>query len=124
MVVVIPSLTSFVVNLMIFKYVRPSPHRIQPVQTILDHDQQHFPLPRRDLYLLRHLIVMLSIFVAGWTPVYLYPLFFLVSFHSIIFWMFNLLATSCLLFNIIDLFWYNRPLREILFRKIFPCSSE
>ncbi|CAF1201801.1 unnamed protein product [Adineta steineri] len=121
MVVIIPSIICLVNNMMIFKYVRSSTNRIQ---TSLEdaknnaHQRQH--LSRRDLHLLRHMIVMFCIFVAGWSPAYLYTVFTnLPSFTSIIVSMFILLSELSLLAVISDLFLYNHELRRYFREKIF-----
>ncbi|CAF4080024.1 unnamed protein product [Adineta steineri] len=120
MVVIIPSIICLVNNMMIFKFVRSSTNRIQ---TSLEdaknnaHQRQH--LSRRDLHLLRHMIVMFCIFVAGWSPIYLYAVFAVqFSFSSIIVSMFVILSLLSVLVVISDLFLYNRELRRYFQDKI------
>ncbi|CAF3633652.1 unnamed protein product [Adineta steineri] len=72
MVVIIPSIICLVNNMMIFKYVHSSTNRIQTsLENAKNNAQQHQHLSRRDLHLLRHMIVMFCIFVVGWSPIYI-----------------------------------------------------
>ncbi|CAF1549838.1 unnamed protein product [Adineta steineri] len=120
-VIIIPSMICLMNNMMIFKYARSSTNRIQ---TSLEgaknnaHQRQH--LSRRDLHLLRHMIVMFCIFVAGWSPIYLYAIIAVqFSFSSIIVSMFIILSELSSLAVISNLFLYNHELRRYYREKIF-----
>ncbi|CAF0720852.1 unnamed protein product [Adineta ricciae] len=67
MYVVVPSIISLVNNILIFQHVRSSSNRIQTVEIGGSQNQRH-KISRRDLHLLRHMIIMFVIFVGGWTP--------------------------------------------------------
>jgi hypothetical protein len=119
MIVVVPLIICFINNTIIFNYVRASTNRVQPL-AVDTKKNQHQATNRRDLYLLRHMIIMFCIFVGGWSPIYIYAI--LVSdvlFTSLIVSLLFLLAEVFLLFDIIDLFLYNHELRRYLLDKIF-----
>ncbi|CAF1284384.1 unnamed protein product [Adineta steineri] len=120
MVVIIPSIICLVNNMMTFKYVRSSTNRIQ---TSLEdaknnaHQRQH--LSRRDLHLLRHMIVMFCIFVAGWSPIYICSAISSVtSITSTIEFILIILSELSLLAVISNLFLYNHELRRYFQEKI------
>ena len=77
-------------------------------------------LSRRDLHLLRHMLVMICIFLGGWTPLFI-ALWLQTRTHIDQ----NLLATLAvwcelaLLCDIIDLHLYNREVRDYLWRIFF-----
>ncbi|CAF3676670.1 unnamed protein product [Adineta steineri] len=121
MVIIIPSIICLMNNIMIFKYARSSTNR---VQTSLEgaknnaHQRQH--LSRRDLHLLRHMIVMFCIFVVGLSPIYLYSSIVVqFAFSSVIVSMFIILSLLSVLVVISNLFLYNHELRRYYREKIF-----
>ncbi|CAF3696186.1 unnamed protein product [Adineta steineri] len=118
-IVIIPSIICLINNMMIFKYVHSSTNRIQTsLENAKNNQNQH--ISRRDLHLLRHMIVMFCIFVVGWSPIYLYVVFVNVtSITSTIMSMFILLALLSLLVDISNLFLYNHDLRRYFREKIF-----
>jgi hypothetical protein len=116
MIVIIPSSIYSINNIIIFNYVRSSTNRIQPSSGI----PQNQCTNRRDLHLLRHMIIMFSIFVGGWSPIYLYTTISIsFDFASTIVSLFILLAELSLLFDIINLFLYNHELRRYIQDQIF-----
>jgi Na+/H+ antiporter NhaD/arsenite permease-like protein len=117
MAVIIPSLICLILNIIIFQYVRSSTKRVQPTLTDVNNHQQS-RVNRRDLYILRHMIIMFCIFVGGWSPVYLYPMFAIESYNGTLGLVFALVAESSLFLNIIDLYLYNHELRRFLLEKI------
>ncbi|CAF1191822.1 unnamed protein product [Adineta steineri] len=121
-IVIIPSIICLVNNIMIFKYVRSSTNRIQTSLENAKNNQQqhqHQHLSRRDLHLLRHMIVMFCIFVVGWSPINLYSVFVNVgSITSTIVSIFILLGDLSLLIDISNLFLYNHELRRYFREKI------
>jgi hypothetical protein len=115
--VIIPSLIILIINMTIFNYVRSSTNRVQPSSATMANNQH---MHHRDMHLLRHIIIMFSIFVGGWSPVYLYSLISL-DYATIVYLVFMLLAEVSLFFITINLFMYNHELREYLFKNIFKC---
>ncbi|CAF1516665.1 unnamed protein product [Adineta steineri] len=120
-IVIIPSMICLMNNMMIFKYVRSSTNRIQTSLEDAKNNQQRYQhISRRDLHLLRHMIVMFCIFVVGWSPIYLYVVFGNVtSITTTIVSAFILLAGLSLLIDISNLFLYNHELRRFFREKIF-----
>ncbi len=119
MIVVFPLIICLISNMIIFNYVRASTNRVQPIAADPKNNQQQ-AINRRDLYLLRHMIIMFSIFAGGWSPIFIYAIFVPdISFTSLIASLLFLLAEVFLLFDIIDLFLYNHELRRYLLDKIF-----
>ncbi|CAF4080032.1 unnamed protein product [Adineta steineri] len=121
MVVIIPSIICLMNNMMIFKYVRSSTNRVQTsLEDAKNNQHQHQRLSRRDLHLLRHMIVMFCIFVVGWSPIYLYSIIVVqFSFSSIILSMFIISALLSVLVVISNLFLYNHELRRYYREKIY-----
>ncbi len=113
MIVFIPSLIYLMINVVLFKYVRSSSRRVHPL-----NQQQFQPIPRRDLYVIRHMILMFCIFVGGWTPIYLFWIFNgRRIFNQLIFSILILLAQLSVLFDTINLFICNHKLRKYLKKK-------
>jgi hypothetical protein len=104
MIVITPVLIDIIIYIIIFNHVRSSSHRVQPSIQIRgnntnNHRQQR--MSRRDNHLIRRMIVMFSIFVGGWSPIYIYliiiPDYFFTSLLSAVF---ILVAQLCLLIYI------------------------
>jgi hypothetical protein len=101
--------------MIIFNYVRSSTNRVQPSSMTVTNAQH---INRRDKHILRHIIIMFSIFVGGWSPVYIYSLVRSTLSASVYFSL-MILAEVSLLLDIIDLFIYNHELRKYFQDKIF-----
>ena len=126
MIVINPVLIGIIIHTIIFNYVHSSSRRIQPSTHISGNDANH-PQPqrinRRDTHLIRHIIVMFSMFLAGWSPIYIFLIiipdfFFTLLLSSCLI----LLAQLCVLFDIINLYAYNHELRKYLQNTIFKCN--
>jgi len=117
MIVFIPSLIYLIINVVLFKYVRSSSRRVHPL-----NQQQAPPIPRRDLYVIRHMIIMFCIFVGGWTPIYLY---WIINgeriFNQLVLSILIFLSQLSVLFDIINLFISNHKLRKYLKKKFVEC---
>jgi len=73
MAVVLPSIINIIFNVLIFKNVRNSTRRVQqqPPSNVTNGNNNQGPrISRRDISLLKQMIVMFLLFVGGWTPVY------------------------------------------------------
>lgn len=124
--IVAPLLASAIINGMIFRHVRASTNRLHPqsisIATSNTSRSSVEKISRRDLHLLRHIVLMLLIFLIGWTPIYTIAV--LLNYMTIstdILRIFSLFAQLSILCDIVDLFVYNEPLRNC-FRTIFvPC---
>ena len=118
MTVLIPSFVYGIINLIIFKKVRSSTNRVQSTNAT-EHNERNPPIPRRDLHLLRHLVVLFCIFIAGWGPVFTYTAIVTdIDFGSIIYIALFILAVLSIFCLIIDLFLYNHELRKYFREKI------
>ena len=121
-IVVLPALFFLIINIIIFAKVRSSTRRIQAAPSssannIFRNGMNRFN--RRDLRLLRHMVVMIVVYIVGWGP------FFLASclqtgppsdsplYAGLAVW-----SEISLLCDIIDLFLYNHEVRTYL-KKLF-----
>lgn len=125
--VLLPLLINFILNFYIFLYVRSSFRRITPqidCRSINNSRKQSTGMNRRDIHLFLHIIVMFSLFIFGWGPVYTISCLRLITnLHVLLFPSSIIIAQLCLLGIIIDLFIYNHPLRHYLWNKIRQCFS-
>jgi hypothetical protein len=118
MAVFMPSLINIILNVHIFLYVRSSIRRIQP-QMINPVNIQRTKISRRDILVLRQMIIIFVLFIGGWTPIYLSVLLDkLVYIDSLVVPYTVLFGELCLLSIMIHLFIYNRQLRRYLLLKI------
>jgi hypothetical protein len=122
MTVIVPSIINTFVNVLIFGHVRSSSRRIRP-QAVLSVtnviNTQEPRISRREISLLRQMIFMFSMFVGGWTPVYLTVLiFYFIPFNLMAFQLTTLFAELCVLCITMNLFVCNHELREYSRNKI------
>jgi uncharacterized membrane protein YbjE (DUF340 family) len=124
-IIVVPVSVIVVINIIIFKYVQSSSRRIQPVSrtTITNHNHGQKPkINRRDIHLLRHMIIMFFVFIVGWVPIYITSIIQLqTSVSTLTLRILSLLAGISLLCDMIDLFLYSHELRQYLQRTFLPC---
>ncbi len=122
MTVIVPSLINTFVNVLIFVHVRSSSRRVRPqaVPSVTNISNTQEPrISRREISLLRQMIFMFSMFVGGWTPVYLTVLtFYFIPFNLMAFQLTTVVAELCLLFITMNLFVCNHELREYCKNKI------
>jgi hypothetical protein len=127
MIVIIPSFICFISHIIILIYVRSSSRRVQPsFQITTNHlnNYQQQGINRRDKHPLRHMFIMFSIFVGGWSPIYIHTMIIPgTSLVLLVPSLLTLLAKLSLLFDIINLFIYNHELRKYLQNVIFKCSA-
>ncbi len=122
MAAIVPSLINTIVNVLIFSHVRSSSRRVQP-QTVTSVtnviNTQEPRISRREISLLRQMIFMFSMFVGGWTPVYLTVLILhFMPFNFMAFHLTAILGELCTLCIIMNLFLCNHELREYFRNKI------
>jgi hypothetical protein len=120
-VVIVPSLICLIINIIIFSYVRSSTKRVNP-SSATTIASSPLCINRRDLRLLRHMIVMLCIFVGGWAPSYVYSFVAKTTFNNTVFLILIVLAELSITVDIINLFLYNHDLRRYLIARIFLCK--
>ncbi|CAF1276576.1 unnamed protein product, partial [Adineta steineri] len=110
LVVIVPSFIYIITNLIIFNHARTSTNRVQAL-----NQQENKTFSRRDLYLLKHMIVVYCIFVGGWSPIYLFAIInYDDTFNPNIGPILTLIATLSLLLIMINLLIYNHELRKNL----------
>ena len=98
--------------------VRQSSRRIQTESSQTGNQQGQFN--RRDLHLFRHMIVMISIFIGGWTPLYtLLSIQSQFTIEPILSSSLTIVCELALLCDIIDLYLYNHELRNFLKKIVF-----
>ncbi len=76
----------------------------------------------RDIYLLKHMLVIFVVFIIGWTPVYIDAMIDLDEKMPL--WIIQLLQIPPVISSIIiilDLFLYNHDLTQYLKDKLFKC---
>ena len=126
MVIVVPLVVCLVSNIIIFIHVYSSSRRTQPMtrSTVAtgDNDQQRPRINRRDIHLLRHMLMMLFSFIIGWSPIYLIALLSNeISFSRLTYQLLALLSEISVCSDIVDLFLYNHELRRHLRQTILRC---
>jgi hypothetical protein len=126
-IVVIPAVIFLLINIAIFTKVRSSSRRLGPVQSVTENQSpngQSSKFSRRDLHLLRHMILMITVFVGGWAP-----LFLLLGIQSqftidpTLSACFTIWCELALLFNILDLYLYNHEVRNYLKGLVLCCGQ-
>ena len=65
-VMIIPAMICIATNVRIYRYVCASSHRVQARSATEASNRQE--INRRDIFLLRHMVIMLTIFIFGWAP--------------------------------------------------------
>ena len=117
---IIPAMICIVTNAQMYRYVCASSNRVQVASTAATRNQT--TISRRDIFLLRHMVIMFSIFIFGWAPwliVYIVNYYTNTSdFVDSISFVSNQFA---LLFDVIDLFLYNHEVRTYLTGRCLPC---
>ena len=104
---------SFVINILIYYYVRSSSRRVQVQNS--SANVQHTKISRRDVYLFRHMVLMFCIFVGGWAPTFIAPIIgYYTSIHEVVYLSLTIWCELALLFDMIDLFLYNHEVRKYL----------
>jgi hypothetical protein len=125
-VVIFPSMICLIINLIIFKHVHSSSNRVRPIFQITRNNSNNIPLggiTRRDVHLLKHIILMFCIFIGGWSPIFIVEITQPnLSINSLAFSLIILLSELALLLDIVYLFVYNHKLRRYLQNKIFICK--
>ena len=118
-IIVIPFTIFLIVNILIFINVHSSTRRLQPgVSTVTGSSPTTVAqrkISGRDLHLLRHMVIMLSIFLGGWAPLYVLLSIqnqFLIN--PILTASFTIWCELALLCDIIDLYLYNHEVRNYL----------
>ena len=122
-IIVVPLSVNLVINIIIFKYVQSSTRRIQPtIRSITENNDQSIKFSRRDIRLLRHMVIIFFVFVVGWSPIYITLVIMnYVPVSTFTLRILSVLAEISLLCDMIDLFLYSHELRQYLQRTLLPC---
>jgi hypothetical protein len=120
---VVPSLLNTVFNVLIFKHARDSTRRVQPkpnsrISNASNNQQRR--ISRREISLLKQMILMFCIFIAGWTPVY-GILLSGANFNAIAFRCFVIVCEMAMLAITINFFICNHEIKEYFINKIRQC---
>ncbi len=100
---------------MIYFSVRSSTRRVHALATITSVAARTNHRNARDIYLLKHMFFVFVVFVLGWTPIYFLALFNL--YETVTLWVIQflqILPVISSLVIVLDLFFYNRDLRQDL----------
>ncbi|UJR21693.1 hypothetical protein I4U23_024770 [Adineta vaga] len=117
--VVISSIMCLIINMFIYHYVRSSSRRVQPQDA--SGNIQQIKINHRDIYLLKHMVIMFCIFVGGWAPVFIIPIIeHYTPVDQVINSISTILCELASLIDIVDLFLYNHQLRKY-FKDLLRC---
>jgi len=112
-----------ITNGIIFKTARRSTRRVQPTN---GESAQAPALSHRDARLLKHMLFLFTVFICGWTPIYIMMIIDWngVAISPIVMEVFLTVPAGCLFIDIADLFLFNHELRRYFTnqRKIGPTS--
>ena len=116
---IIPAVICVVTNALIYRHVRASSNRVQVHSVSMANDRGN--ISRRDIFLLRHMVIVFFVFVIGWTPWVSTSIAWRYTAVSDILDFSSLVSFQlALLVDIIDLFLYNHEVRKYLIQF---CSS-
>ncbi|UJR17387.1 hypothetical protein I4U23_004282 [Adineta vaga] len=118
-ILILPSITMIFFNSMIFYSVHSSTRRVQtlPSSTSAISSVNHGRA--RDIYLVKHMLFMFVVFIAGWGPIYMYSAIVgIQDINSSIIITLQILPVSSSFINIVDLFMYNHDLRRYLTERL------
>ena len=112
---IVPCCINGLLNALTFLRVRASTCRVHamtiPSSTALNVILQH----PRDGRLLKHMLFNITIFISGWTPIYVVAVFDTAQRVSpMVYELLKSLPILSSVINVIDLFWYNHGLRKYL----------
>ncbi len=119
-IVILPSTLNGIFNLLIFLKVKLSTQRLSAGTMKVPSIQSNKKcLHSRDVCLLKHMLFLHIVFIIGWTPVTLLSIIELYIKIPVLLYLFlRLLPPISLVINILDLFIYNRELRQY-FKELF-----
>jgi len=122
MVVILSLFVNTIFNVLIFKHVRASTHRVQPQRigtNLITINNQHPRISRRDISLLKQMMFMFCTFIAGWAPAYLLLIInVLINLNPIIFGYSVVFFELALLAITINFFMCNHEIKEFLIIRI------
>ena len=112
-ILILPGSIGIVSNTLIYWQVRASSSRVQEAAATNGSPQTR--ITRRDIFLLRHMVIMLSLFIIGWAP---WVILEIVGRYTSVNRFLSLASyfsfQLVLLLDVIDLFLYNHEVRKCL----------
>ena len=119
-VLILPASIGTVTNTLIYWQVRASSSRVQVAAVANESTQTR--ITRRDIFLLRHMVIMLSLFIIGWAPwVILEIVGRFTSVNRFLSLASYFSFQLVLLLDVIDLFLYNHEVRKYLIQRCLSC---
>ncbi|CAF1132728.1 unnamed protein product [Adineta steineri] len=122
MAIFVPALLNIILNTLIFSYVRSSTRRIQPRSNNASTsglNNQQPRMSRRDMSLLKQMLVMFSMFIGGWTPILIvYTMNIAIDVDIKIIKITVLFSEVCIFGIVMNLYIYNHELRHYFLNKI------
>ena len=121
--VIVPASISGVTNTLIYLHVRSSSRRVQgPVASSVSNRNA---VNRRDIFLLKHMIILLGIFLVGWAPWLIIEIVqYFTAVSNIPIYISNVIFQLALLADIVDLFLYNHEVRRYLTELCLRCCCK
>jgi hypothetical protein len=113
----VPIILLGIINTIIFSHAYASTHRIAPAESI-STTTRAIPLTNRNARVLKHMIFMFVVYIAGWAPIFLCIVIQPSWFTSLIFNFMLILPHVSMIVDIGDLFLYNHVLRTYFKEKI------
>jgi len=112
----LPAIVFAITNSIIFKSTRLSTRRVHATN---GEGAQASALSHRDARLLKHMIFLFTVFICGWTPIYIMMIIDWngVAISPIVMQVFLAVPGASLLVDVTDLFLYNHELRRYLTNK-------
>ena len=121
--VIVPASIGGVTNTLIYLHVRSSSRRVQgPVASSASNRNG---VNRRDIFLLKHMIILLGIFLVGWAPWLIIEIVqYFTAVSNIPIYISNVIFQLALLADIVDLFLYNHEVRRYLTELCLRCCCK
>jgi len=112
----LPAIVFAITNGIIFKFTRHSTRRVQPAN---GENAQASALSHRNARLLKHMLFLFTVFICGWTPIYIMMIIDWngVAISPIVMQVFLAVPAASLIVDVTDLFIYNHELRRYLTNK-------
>ena len=112
-VLILPASIGIVTNAVIYCHVRSSSSRVR--EAGVANENRRTRITRRDIFLLRHMVIMISLFILGWVPwVIIADVCYSTAVNRFLSLASHLSFQLVLLADIIDLFLYNHEVRKYL----------
>jgi len=119
---ILPTILNAFFNIKIFLKVRSSSLRINAERSMTQIPGNPNRRNTRDILLLKHMLFIFVMYIIGWVPIYILSI---VDPHQLkplwIYMLLRFLPGLSFLIDVMDLFFYNRELRQYLKEKLENC---